>query len=470
MLNKLFEAIVNINGAINDFVWGVPCLVLLIGTGLYYTIRLGFMQFRHPGFLFKETVIKAFQKKDDDKAPGDLTSFQAAMTSVGAIVGSGNIAGVATAIVLGGPGAVLWMLIAALIGMATKFAEVTLGVKYRDVREDGTIGGGAMYYLAKGLKQKWLGILFSFLVIPYAFVISAVVDTNTIALAVESEFAVPTWITGVVLAVAAGIIIFGGIKRIGKASEIIAPFMGGAYILAGIAVILLNIGQVPQAIVQIVRGAFDPAAITGGAVGSLFIAMRYGVARGIFSNEAGVGSAAMVHCNATVQHPMEQAVWGPVEVFLDTVLVCSVSGISIVLSGLYTDPNLSGARLTMAAFDKLLPGSWGGLITLGAVILFGFSCLITFNIYVERGATFVFGEKVRPLIRILWVICVFVGAISGESVVWDIADTVNGIIIFPNLIALWVLSKELVAMKKEWTDPDMLRYKAEKEARRMAKK
>ena len=191
MWNTIYETIVNINGAINDFVWGVPCLVLLIGTGLYYTIRLGFMQFRHPGFLFKETIVKAFKKKDDaDKAPGELTSFQAAMTSVGAIVGSGNIAGVATAIVVGGPGAVFWMLIAALIGMATKFAEVTLGVKYRDVREDGSVGGGAMYYLAKGLKQKWLGVLFSILVIPYAFVISAVVDTNTIALAVENEFAV----------------------------------------------------------------------------------------------------------------------------------------------------------------------------------------------------------------------------------------------------------------------------------------
>ena len=234
MWNAIYEAIVNINGAINDFVWGVPCLVLLIGTGLYYTIRLGFMQFRHPVFLFKETVVKAFKKKDDaERAPGELTSFQAAMTSVGAIVGSGNIAGVATAIVVGGPGAVFWMLVAALIGMATKFAEVTLGVKYREVREDGSVGGGAMYYLAKGLKQKWLGVLFSVLVIPYAFVISAVVDTNTIALAMENEFAVPTWITGVVLAVAAGVIIFGGIKRIGRASEIIAPFMGGAYILAG---------------------------------------------------------------------------------------------------------------------------------------------------------------------------------------------------------------------------------------------
>ena len=450
MWNSIFEAIVNINGAINDFVWGVPCLVLLIGTGLYYTIRLGFMQFRHPGFLFRETVIKAFKKKDDDnKAPGDLTSFQAAMTSVGAIVGSGNIAGVATAIVLGGPGAALWMMLAAMIGMATKFAEVTLGVKYRDIREDGSIGGGAMYYLAKGLKQKWLGILFAFLVIPYAFVISAVVDTNTIALAVESEFAVPTWITGVILAVAAGVVIFGGIKRIGRASEIIAPFMGGAYILAGLAVILLHIGQVPAAVVQIVRGAFDPAAITGGAVGSLFVAMRYGVARGIFSNEAGVGSAAMVHCGAKVDHPVEQGLWGAMEVFLDTVLVCMVSALTIILSGLY-DSGMDGAVLTMAAFEKMLPGKIGSYICLGAIVLFGFTCLISFYTYAERAAVYIFGTKSRFWIKLLWVGMIFLGSQTTLGFAWDLADTINGMMIIPNLIGLLLLSGEVVMLKKEY--------------------
>ena len=295
-MDQFLSVVEAVNGAINDFVWGVPCLVLLIGTGLYYTIRLGFFQFRHPRFLFKETVVKAFRKKDgEDKAPGEVTSFQAAMTSVGAIVGSGNIAGVATAIVAGGPGAVFWMLVAALLGMATKFAEVTLGIKYRTVRENGTIGGGAMYYLAKGLKQKWLGILFSILVIPYAFVISAVVDTNTIALAVQSEFAVPTWITGLILVVATGIVVFGGIKSIGRASEVIAPFMGLAYILAGLMVIILHITEVPAAIGLILREAFSFRAAAGGTVGTIFLAMRYGIARGIFSNEAGVGSAAMVH-------------------------------------------------------------------------------------------------------------------------------------------------------------------------------
>ena len=450
MWNAIYEAIVNINAAINDFVWGVPCLVLLMGTGLYYTIRLGFMQFRHPGFLFKETVVKAFKKKDDaNKAPGELTSFQAAMTSVGAIVGSGNIAGVATAIVVGGPGAVFWMLLAALIGMSTKFAEVTLGVKYREVREDGSVGGGAMYYLAKGLKQKWLGVLFSILVIPYAFVISAVVDTNTIALAVENEFAVPTWITGVILAVAAGIIIFGGIKRIGRASEIIAPFMGGAYILAGFAVILLNIGQVPAALGQIIKGAFDPAAVTGGAIGSIFVAMRYGVARGIFSNEAGAGTAAMVHCGAKVDHPVEQGLWGAVEVFLDTVLVCLVSALTVVLSGLW-DTGLDGAVLTMEAFEMMLPGKIGSYICLGAILLFGFSCLISFYTYAERAAVYMFGAKSRFWIKLIWVGMIFVGSQTTLGFAWDLADTINGVMIIPNLIGLLLLSGEVIKLKKEY--------------------
>lgn len=450
MWNSILDAIVSVNDAINDFVWGVPCLVLLIGTGLYYTIRLGFMQFRHPVFLFKETVVKAFRKKDEpNRAPGELTSFQAAMTSVGAIVGSGNIAGVATAIVVGGPGAVFWMLLAALIGMATKFAEVTLGVKYREVREDGSVGGGAMYYLAKGLKQKWLGILFSFLVIPYAFVISAVVDTNTIALAMEDQFTIPTWITGVVLAAAAGIIIFGGIKRIGRASEIIAPFMGGAYILAGIFVVILHLPQVPGAIGQIVRGAFDPAAVTGGAIGSMFIAMRYGFARGIFSNEAGAGTAAMVHCGAQVEHPVEQGLWGAVEVFLDTVLVCLVSALTVVLSGLW-DTGLDGAVLTTRAFEMMLPGKIGAYICLGAIFLFGFSCLISFYTYAERAAVYIFGYKSRFWVKLIWVGMIFVGSQTTLGFAWDLADTINGLMIIPNLIGLLLLSGEVVKLKKEY--------------------
>ncbi len=449
-MEKIMSILEEINGYVNDFVWGVPVLVLLMGTGLYFTIRLGFMQFRNPLFIFRETVVKAFKKKDvGDRQPGELTSFQAAMTSVGAIVGSGNIAGVATAIVMGGPGAVLWMLIAALVGMATKFAEVTLGIKYRELRPDGSVSGGAMYYLAKGLKQKWLGILFSFLVIPYAFVISAVVDTNTIALSVQDQFSVPTWITGLILASLAGIIIFGGIKRIGRASEIIAPFMGAAYILAGILVIVLNLPQVPGAIVQIVKGAFNPSAVTGGAVGSVFIAMRYGVARGIFSNEAGAGTAAMVHSGAKADHPVAQGLWGAVEVFLDTILVCSVTAITIVLSGLW-NTGLDGAVLTSRAFEVMLPGKIGAWICLCAVILFGFTCLISFYTYAERAAVYIFGTRSRLPVKILWVFMIFIGSQTTLGFAWDLADTINGLMIIPNLVGLLLLSNEVIKLKKEY--------------------
>ena len=449
--------LIEVNDFINGIVWGLPILILILGTGIFFTVRLGFLQFRNPGRLIKDTIVKAFKKKDPaDKKPGEVTSFQAAMTSVGAIVGSGNIAGVATAIVLGGPGALVWMVIAALFGMATKFAEIALGIKYREVYADGTIGGGAMHYLAKGLKQKWLGILFSILVIPFAFVISAVVDTNTIALVVEDSFRIPTWITGAVLAVSAAVIIFGGITRIGRASELIAPFMGGAYILAGIAVLVLNLPDVPAAIGEIVRGAFNPQAITGGAVGSVFVCMRYGIARGIYSNEAGLGTAAMVHCGAKVEHPVEQAVWGPVEVFLDTALVCTVTALTIVMSGLWNS-GLDGAVLTTRAFEAMLPGSVGAWICLGAIILFGFTCLISFYAYAERAATFIFGEKSKIIVKILWVIMIFVGSQTTLGFAWDLADTFNGLMIIPNLIGILLLSGEVVKLKKEYFGKNTLR-------------
>ena len=322
------EIIVKINDFVNGIVWGVPLMVLIIATGIYFTIRLGFLQFVKPGLLFRQTIKKAFKKKDEETtAPGELTSFQAAMTSVSAIVGSGNIAGVATAIVLGGPGALVWMIIAALIGGASKFAEIALGIKYREFNEDGTVRGGAMYYLAKGLKQNWLGVLFSILVIPFAFVISGIVDSNTISDTLFQQYSIPTWVTGLILAVVTGIIVFGGVKRIGHACAVIAPFMGGAYILSGLLIIILHIGQVPAALGLIIKSAFAPKAMTGGAVGSILVCMKYGIARGVYSNEAGLGTAAMVHCGAKVDHPIEQAVWGPVETFLDTVVVCTISAL-----------------------------------------------------------------------------------------------------------------------------------------------
>ena len=444
------DLIIQINDFVNGIVWGVPVLLLILGTGIFYTIRLGFIQFRHPIWLVKQTIVKAFSKKDKKPAaPGELTSFQAAMTSVSAIVGSGNIAGAATAIVCGGPGALVWMIFAAFVGMATKFAEIALGIKYRKIHEDGTVSGGAMYYLAEGLKQKWLGILFSILVIPFAFVISGVVDTNTIALTLNERYAVPTYVTGIVLAVLVGIIVFGGIGRIGHVCEVVAPFMGGAYILAGLLIIILHITEVPGALATIFTAAFSPRAVTGGAVGSIFVCMRYGIARGIYSNEAGLGTAAMVHCGAKVDHPIEQAVWGPVEVFLDTVFICSVTGIAIVISDLWNS-GYDGAVLTMRAFDALLPGGVGGMICLGAVVLFGFSCLISYYTYAERAGEYLFGAKCKPVIKALWVVMIMVGSQSTLGFAWDLADTFNGLMIIPNLICIILLSKQVVELKNDF--------------------
>ena len=432
--------------------YGVPPLLALIfATGVYFTIRLGFFQFRHPVFLVKNTIVKAFKKKDEkDVALGELTSFQAAMTSVSAIVGSGNIAGVATALVAGGPGALFWMIVAAMFGMASKCAEITLGIKYREMHDDGTVSGGAMYYLEKGLHQKWLGILFSLLVIPFAFVISGIVDTNTIATTLYDHFQIPTLITGLILAAVVGVIVFGGEKRVGYVCSLVAPFMGGAYVIAGLVLILVNIGSLPAALAEIVRCAFTPTALAGGAVGSVFMCIKNGVARGMYSNEAGLGTAAMVHSGAKVNHPVEQGAWGPVEVFLDTILVCTITALAIVMSGLWKSGEFDGASLTVAAFQKMLPGNIGFYISIGSVVLFGFSCLISYYVYAEQAATYIFGKKSRFVIRVLWIVAVVVGSQSTLGFVWDLADTFNGLMIIPNLIGILLLSNDVVSLKKDY--------------------
>lgn len=454
MMQTLYE----INDFVNGIVWGVPMLILIFSVGVYFTVRLGFVQFLHPVFLLKQTIIKAFQKKDDEKpAPGELTSFQAAMTSVSAIVGSGNIAGIATAIVLGGPGALFWMIVAALFGMASKFAEITLGIKYREFNQDGTVKGGAMYYIEKGLHQKWLASVFAFLVIPFAFVISGVVDTNTIALTLNDRFHVPTLVTGITLAVLVGIIVFGGVKRVGYVCSLVAPFMGGAYIIAGLAIIVLNITEVPAAVAEIIRSAFLPTSLAGGAVGTIFLSMKNGVARGMYSNEAGLGTAAMIHSGAKVNHPCEQGVWGPVEVMLDTILVCTISALAIVMSGLWNTGEYDGASLTVAAFEKMLPGSLGAYVCLGAVVLFGFSCLISYYTYAEQASEYLFGEKSKIVIRVLWVVAIFVGSQTTLGFVWDLADTFNGLMIIPNLIGIVLLSNEVVRLKKQYFSKELIK-------------
>ncbi len=463
------EKISAINDVVNGFVWGPITIALIIGVGLILTIALKGIQFRNWGFLIKNTYGKTFSKKNRQGAAdgeGEISSFQAAMASVSAVVGSGNIAGVATAIVAGGPGALFWMLVAAAIGMATKFAEIALGIKYREKIEDGSYAGGPMYYVAKGLHAPWLGKVMAVLVLLYSVVISAVVDTNTMVGATQEIFGGHALLWGLLFAGLTAVVIFGGITRIGEVCGFLAPFMAGIYLLCGILIIILNITALPEAIRQLLVYAFDPAAAFGGVAGySVMTCMRYGFARGIFSNEAGIGTAAITHASAKVNSPGEQAIWGPLEVFVDTFIVCTVSGLTIVLTGLW-DSGKEGVALTMAAFQKGLPGNWGHIVVFTAAILFGFSCLITYYNYVEKSGLSLFGPKCRTALRVLWLAFIMVGSYSTLGVVWDLADTINGIIIYPNLIALVVLIKEVVSAKNDYYQKELPLYKAEKAARK----
>lgn len=446
------ELINQINEKINGIIWGPYMIFLLVGVGLYLSIRLNFIQVGKFGYILRNTIEKAFKKGSG--AEGNISSGQAGLTSLAAVVGTGNIAGIATAVATGGPGAMFWMWVAAFFGMATKFSEITLGIRFREKRTDGTYAGGAMYYISKGIRHKGfakiLAAFFSVMVIVTYFVIGAIIDTNTICLSVQAQFGINPVITGIILAILAGLVIFGGIKRIGEVCEFLTPFMGGLYMLAGLAILILNFREVPHAFYEIFAGAFHPTAAVGGAAGvTVYRIITVGMARGLFSNEAGMGSSPMIHCSAQVSHPVEQGIWGAIEVFLDTIIIGSITGLSIIISGTWGS-GLSGAALTMQAFSDTLPGTIGSYIVLISAILFGFSCLISANFYCERSGDYLFGAKAVLPIRIAWVIFIVIGSMGGLEFVWALADTTNGLMAIPNLIALIILSPLVIQLKKEY--------------------
>lgn len=452
----LISMIIKINNIINQIVWGAPLLTLIFFTGIFYTVRLGFFQFKYVKEIFRDTLGCLFNKRKVSEAniSGNISSFQAAMTSVCAIVGSGNIVGVATAIVIGGPGTIFWMWVAAFFGMATKFAEIVLGIIYRKNLPDGSITGGAMYYLAEGLHCKLCGRIFSVLVIPFAYVVSGIVDSNTITGIVYEKCGISTVVTGLILAAFVGSVIFGGITKIGRVCSIVAPFMGAFYLSAGLLILLVHIQEVPMAFKLIFQNAFNLQSIFTGSAGTVFLCIKNGVARGVYSNEAGLGTAAMLHSGAQVRHPVQQGVWGPVEVFFDTMIVCTVSGLTIILSGMWKNASNEGAALTMNAFEQLLPGNWGGWIVFIAVILFGFTSLISYYIYAERAIVFL-SLKIKPRwTRFFWIISILIGSQSTLGFVWNLADTCNGLMIIPNLIGLLFLSNKVVNLKKEYFGED----------------
>ncbi|MFK8795778.1 alanine/glycine:cation symporter family protein [Planococcus plakortidis] len=449
------EALTEFLGTVSGYVWGPPLLILLVGTGIFLTVRLGILQLRLLPYALKLT----FSKNPDSESQGDISHFQALSTAMAATVGTGNIVGVATAVILGGPGAVFWMWFSAFFGMATKYGEAVLAVKYRIVDAKGQMAGGPMYYLEHGLKQKWLAVLFAIFGAIAAFGIGNGTQSNSVASVVRDTFSVPTWITGIILTVFAAVVIIGGIKTIGKVTAFFVPFMALFYIIAGIIIMILNMDLIPTALGTIFSAAFTGEAAVGGAIGA---AIRYGVARGVFSNEAGLGSAPIAAAAAKTDMPGRQALVSMTQVLFDTLIICSITGITIVMSGLYSDETLEGAALTTAAFEQFLGGVGPYIVAIG-LIFFASSTIIGWSYYGEKCFQYLFKNPSLLIIyRIAFVAMVFVGATVSLDVVWTFSDVMNGLMAFPNLIGLLGLSGVIVYETKRIT----AKIKEEKEQAR----
>lgn len=455
-----FDTIAAINKVVNDFVWGVPAMVCIIGVGLLLSVRTGFLQIRKFPFALKTTIGRMFHKKE--AADGAMTPFQAVCTALAGTVGTGNIAGVAGAIAIGGPGAVFWMWCSALLGMCTKYAEVTLAVHYRERSATGEWIGGPMYYIKNGLGKRWqwLAILYALFGTLTVFGTGNATQVNTITTAINtaltqfhlvSDAFVPTLnlIIGIFCAMLVAMVLLGGIKRIGSVSEKLVPFMALFYVVLGIGVVLLNVQRLPGVLQSIFEGAFNPAAFTGGIIGSLFVSMQKGVSRGIFSNEAGLGTGSIAHACADTQKPVTQGMFGIFEVFADTIIICTLTALVILCSGTpVTYGVAAGAELTISGFTTTY-GSWSSIFTAVALCCFAFSTIIGWGLYGSRFVQFLFrsNKVVRPFLVIYSFVSIL-GATLDLGLLWDIADTFNGLMSIPNLIALLLLSGMVVKPRR----------------------
>ena len=427
------DAIAAANGWLNGYVWGWPMIILLVGTGLLLTIVTGGAQFRYLGFALKEVLGKITQKS---AGPGEVSPFQAVATALASTVGVGNIAGVATAISIGGPGALFWLWVSGVLGMCTKFAEIVIALHYRETDAAGQMRGGAMYILRNGLGMPWLGAIFAGLVALAAFGIGNMVQSNSVAASLQASFGVDPRITGIVLAILTAAVILGGIKRIGQFTEYLVPFMAVFYLGGGLFILVRFASEIPAALSLVMSSAFSGAAATGGFAGStIMLAMRYGIARGLFSNEAGLGSAPLVHSAAKTDHPVRQGLYGIFEVFVDTILVCTTSGLVIMVTGVWSS-GATGAALAGAAFSTGLPGTWGNLVVTISLVLFAYSTVIGWSYYGETGIVYLLGPKAVMPYKIAWLVFIYLGAIGSLHLVWDVADTLNGLMAIPNLIAV----------------------------------
>ena len=457
----MLSTIETINQVVNDFIWGVPAMVCIIGVGFYLSCRTGFLQIRKFSYAIQTTIGRMFRKRN--ASDGALTPFQAVCTALAATVGTGNIAGVAGAIAIGGPGAVFWMWVSAVLGMCTKFAEVTLAVYYRETNKEGDLVGGPMYYIKNGLGKNWqfLAVLFSAFGVLTVFGTGNATQVNTITTAVNSallscglisEGAVKTsnLIQGIIIAALVALILLGGVKRIGQVTEKLAPFMALLYIVLSVGIILFRIQALPSVIQAIFEGAFKPAAVTGGAVGSLFMSMKKGVSRGIFSNEAGLGTGSIAHACADTRKPVKQGMFGIFEVFTDTIVICTLTALVILCSQVPVGyGQAAGAELTIQGFISVY-GNWVSVFTAVAMCCFAFSTILGWGLYGARCIEFLFSEKVIKPFMVAYSLVAILGATADLGLMWNIAETFNGLMAIPNLIALFLLSGTVVKLTKEY--------------------
>ena len=464
LIGELFQAgdymgiVELVNGKLNDFAWGPIMLFLLVGTGVYLTIRTRCLQVTKFGYIMKHTIGTLFTKKDK-KTGKNLTAFQAVSTAMAGTVGTGNIAGVTGAIFVGGPGAVFWMWVSAFFGMCTKYAEIALSMKYR-IKEDGVYKGGPMYAIEKGLgrKWKWLAVVFALLGGLTTFGIGNIAQSSEIAGAINqlSGNHISLLAAGIILAVVVAVVVLGGVQRVGQVTSYMVPFMSIFYVLAGVTVVALKITEVPAAFATILKSAFSLEAVGGGIFGyAIMVAMRQGFARGVFSNEAGMGSAPMAHCASETEEPAEQAMWGVFEVFFDTIVICTITALTVVLSGLYnTDMSVFGTKgaAAVAAFNAILPGTIGGTIIQISLVFFALSTILSWGYYGERcwGYLTNNNKAFDWCYKIVFVLMCIVGSVGAGDLMWDIADTLNGLMALPNLVALLLLSGVVTKITKDY--------------------
>ena len=466
----MVEMITNVNNAINGFVWGIPMLVLLVGTGILMTVLTKFFQLSHIGHWFQNTIGGIFKDKHvtkhTEKGDQSISQFQSLCTALAATIGTGNIVGVASALIAGGPGAIFWMWIVAFFGMMTNYSENVLGIYYRRKNQKGEWCGGAMYYLKdglgsyKGFKQigAVLAVLFSIFCLLASFGIGNMSQVNSISANMEAAFSIPPYITGIVLLVIAALVIVGGLKRIASVTEKLVPFMAIAYVIGALVIFFMNIGQTGAILTAIFKGAFGLRAVGGGIVGSgVKMALTWGMKRGVFSNEAGLGSSVMVHSNSNVREPVRQGMWGIFEVFADTIVVCTLTAFAVLSSGLIdletgaVLSEASGSALVGEAFSTVF-GNIGPAFIAVAILLFAFSTVLGWSHYGSKAWEYLFGTKSTIAYKIVFVLMIFVGATMNLSLAWDLSDTFNGLMAIPNLIGVISLSPIVMKITKNYVD------------------